>query len=108
MRVRVGTFCVALLLIVSDGAVAQLPPVPHYRNPFPPPPAAPLKPRNYTPPATKSEPANDPSASSRQRGIDGAPVVFGLWVAIFTAVLAGSAVGLWMTAGRQGAVARRA
>jgi hypothetical protein len=106
MRVRVRTFCVALLLIVSDGASAQLPPVPHYRNPFPPFPAAPVKPPNYTAPATKSEPANDPGANP-QRGIDGAPVVFGLWVAIFTAVLAGSAVGSWMTAGRQG-TARRA
>jgi hypothetical protein len=94
--------CVALALtaLSADAARLELPRVPHYQNPLPSPPAAPVKPPHYTQPSDQGKTAgntrNNQSENSRtlwERTTEDPNAFF---TAVFTAVLASSTIGLWI------------
>jgi hypothetical protein len=93
-----------------------MPSVPHYENALPvPPPIAPLTPPRYTKHYSQTDEkghADKPKGELRksfwERTTDDPNAFFALWVAVFTAVLAISTIGLWIATGLSVRVARRA
>jgi hypothetical protein len=104
--------CAALALTAFPVHAARLdlPPVPHYQNPLPSPPVAPIKPPNYTEPRSQGNTANNQDLNSitlwqRLMGIFDRtfedPVTFlTLCLVIANFALALSTFGLWIVTAR--------